>query len=62
MFFNADSQVQKNKKTKQRKPKYKKTKKQKTKNKKKTLFIQNAIKKWKEYSFEQIQINVYIET
>lgn len=53
----------------QKKNKHKKTPKNKNKIKQKNqdknqkkLFIQNAIEKWKEYSFEQIWINVYIET
>lgn len=44
-------------------PKNKNKIKQKNQDKKqKKLFLQNAIEKWKEYSFEQIWINVYIET
>lgn len=54
--YKKKKQTQKNPK----KQKQNKTKKNKTKTKKK-LFIQNAIEKWKEYSFEQIWINVYIE-
>lgn len=56
-------------KYKKKKNKHKKTPKNKNKIKQKNqdknqkkLFIQNAIEKWKEYSFEQIWINVYIET
>lgn len=52
------------KKNKHKKPPKNKNKiKQKNQDKnQKKLFIQNAIEKWKEYSFEQIWINVYIET
>lgn len=54
--------MQKNKQT-QKNPKNKNKIKQKNQDKKqKKLFLQNAIEKWKEYSFEQIWINVYIET
>lgn len=51
----------KNKHKKNPKNKNKIKQKNQDKNQKK-LFIQNAIEKWKEYSFEQIWINVYIET
>lgn len=51
------------KKQTQKNPKNKNKIKQKNQDKKqKKLFLQNAIEKWKEYSFEQIWINVYIET
>lgn len=53
------------KKKKQTQKKHKKQKQNKTKKPRqnqKKLLIQNAIEKWKEYSFEQIWINVYIET
>lgn len=54
--------MQKKKQT-QKTPKNKNKIKQKNQDKKqKKLFLQNAIEKWKEYSFEQIWINVYIET
>lgn len=53
----------KKKKQTQKNPKNKNKIKQKNQDKKqKKLFLQNAIEKWKEYSFEQIWINVYIET
>lgn len=53
----------KKKKQTQKNPKNKNKIKQKNQDKnQKKLFIQNAIEKWKEYSFEQIWINVYIET
>lgn len=54
--------IQKKKQTQKNPNKQKQNKtKNQDKNQKK-LFIQNAIEKWKEYSFEQIWINVYIET
>lgn len=73
LFLNAVSQVPKKPqnpaKCKKKKNKHKKNPKNKNKIKQKNqdknqkkLFIQNAIEKWKEYSFEQIWINVYIET
>lgn len=51
------------KKQTQKNPKNENKIKQKNQDKnQKKLFKQNAIEKWKEYSFEQIWINVYIET
>lgn len=54
--------IQKKKQTQKNPKKQKQNKQKKTRQKPKKLFIQNAIEKWKEYSFEQIWINVYIET
>lgn len=55
--------IQKKKKQTQKKPKkQKQNKTKKPRQNQKKLLIQNAIEKWKEYSFEQIWINVYIET
>lgn len=53
----------KTKKQTQKTPKkQKQNKTKKPRQNQKKLLIQNAIEKWKEYSFEQIWINVYIET
>lgn len=54
--------IQKKKNKHKKTPKNKNKIKQKNQDKnQKKLFIQNAIEKWKEYSFEQIWINVYLE-